>query len=129
MAEIYQLLPSPAVGVLRLSDNAHIPEDVGNRDWIEYQKWLAVPNVPDAALVVPKPTIIPAGVFFARFTDQERLAVQTACNASAALGVGLVNGLALGQITLNSDALKAWLDGLVSFGAITSGRKTELITP
>ncbi|WP_085632121.1 MULTISPECIES: hypothetical protein [unclassified Pseudomonas] len=30
-----------AQGVMRLSDAAYIPQDPGNRDWLEYQAWLA----------------------------------------------------------------------------------------
>ena len=35
--------------ILRVSDNACIPNDSQNRDWIAYQEWLAVPNTPDPA--------------------------------------------------------------------------------
>lgn len=35
--------------ILRTADNAHIPNDLGNRDWVEYQVWLAVPNTPEAS--------------------------------------------------------------------------------
>lgn len=31
---------------IRLSDNAHIPNAPGNRDWDEYQKWIAKGNSP-----------------------------------------------------------------------------------
>ena len=39
----YKLLRS---GVKRLADNACIPPASDNLDWVEYQKWLAVPNTP-----------------------------------------------------------------------------------
>jgi hypothetical protein len=34
------------VGVVRMYDEAHIPADPGNRDWQEYQAWLAAGNTP-----------------------------------------------------------------------------------
>lgn len=33
-------------GVIRQSDTAYIPNDPENRDWKEYQKWLADGNTP-----------------------------------------------------------------------------------
>lgn len=44
------------VGVLRLDDNANIPPSLDNRDWVEYQKWLALGNTPQP--VDPDPTPI-----------------------------------------------------------------------
>ena len=29
-----------AYGVLRMEDSAFIPQDLTNRDWLEYQEWL-----------------------------------------------------------------------------------------
>lgn len=40
---MYQLHP---LGVVRLDDNACIPSDPGNRDWNEYQTWLAAGGSP-----------------------------------------------------------------------------------
>jgi hypothetical protein len=52
MAE-YQLINSPFPGirqsVLRVADQAYIPDDPANRDWAEYQQWLADGGVPDPA--------------------------------------------------------------------------------
>lgn len=54
----YQLLANG--GVLRLSDSAHIPNDLDNVDWITYQEWSKT-NKPTPAAVIPalpaKPTL------------------------------------------------------------------------
>jgi len=34
-------------GVIRISDNASIPDDAGNRDWRAYLQWVADGNTPD----------------------------------------------------------------------------------
>ena len=47
-AENYKFLQRSS-GVQRLSDGAFIPNDVGNRDWKEYQVWVASGNVTQAA--------------------------------------------------------------------------------
>lgn len=36
-------------GVVRVDDNAHIPNDPLNSDWRDYQSWLSAENVPDPA--------------------------------------------------------------------------------
>ena len=49
---MYQLLKS---GVKRLVDSACIPPTMDNRDWVEYQKWLAAGNTPQPADPDPVP--------------------------------------------------------------------------
>lgn len=36
--------------ILRVSDNAYIPNDSGNCDWQVYQEWLALGNIPEASI-------------------------------------------------------------------------------
>ncbi|MEY9184710.1 hypothetical protein ABIG06_006258 [Bradyrhizobium sp. USDA 326] len=56
----YQLhSPDPEGPVLRTADSASIPADPGNRDWREYQAWLADGGVPDP-YVPPEPAPPPA---------------------------------------------------------------------
>jgi len=47
---MYKLLPKDFSGkdggVLRLSDNAGIPFDPANQDFVEYNKWLSEGGVP-----------------------------------------------------------------------------------
>jgi len=41
--------------ILRLSDNAFIPQDPGNRDYREYLDWLEAGNTPEPAPAPPAP--------------------------------------------------------------------------
>ena len=54
---MYQLTASPDP-IRRLSDDAFIPADEGNRDYREYLEWLAEGNTPEPAPVPP--VVVPA---------------------------------------------------------------------
>jgi hypothetical protein len=47
---MYQLLPDTPMGaaqcIKRIADNAFIPFDPANTDFVEYKKWLAEGNTP-----------------------------------------------------------------------------------
>ena len=49
----YQLTSGDTI--LRLSDNAYIPPDTGNRDYREYLEWLDAGNTPEPAPIVEPP--------------------------------------------------------------------------
>jgi len=52
----YQLATEDIGGpVIRTEDGACIPNDPGNRDWVEYQNWLAMGNTPDPYVPPPEP--------------------------------------------------------------------------
>jgi hypothetical protein len=53
MAE-YQLTATDQA-VIRTADGAFIPNDPANRDWLEYQDWLAAGGVPDPYVPPPDP--------------------------------------------------------------------------
>ena len=49
------------IGVVRTADNAYIPDNNLNADWVEYQEWLAAGNTPEPReRIVPKHPTGPA---------------------------------------------------------------------
>ena len=46
-----------------LNGQVHIPNDEGNRHWVEYQAWLGDGNTPDPADPAPVPEVPPPTVY------------------------------------------------------------------
>ena len=71
----YQLTSTDTV--IRTADGAFIPNDPANRDWVEYQKWLADGGVPDPAIPPePKPTPEPDPVNAILYDHENRIRAQ-----------------------------------------------------
>lgn len=115
--------------ILRLVDNAYIPHDVGNRDWIEYQSWVAAGGVALAATMPPLPTIINPASFIGRFTATEQTALWNALALLPQSLGQLILYLANGSIDLLDTRTSTFLDPLVKAKVITAARKTAILTP
>ncbi|UQD96090.1 hypothetical protein [Bradyrhizobium japonicum] len=71
MAE-YHLTATDEI-VIRTADQASIPNDPLNRDWVEYQKWLAAGGVPDPYVPPPEPEPVPPPEDVVLFNHENRI--------------------------------------------------------
>ena len=115
--------------ILRVADNAYIPDDPANRDRQEYLAWLAEGNTPDPPDQIPPITTIPSFDFLSRFTPDEQREMQNATATDATLGAGLTNLSTSDQTDLEGQSVSNWLDGLIDARVITDERKAELLAP
>lgn len=67
----YQLTQTSSV--IRNSDDALVPDDPFNRDWQEYQKWLADGSVPDPYVAPPTPAPEPTPEDEVLFNHENRI--------------------------------------------------------
>ena len=130
MAE-YQLTATDAV--IRTADQANIPNDPTNRDWIQYQQWLADGGVPDPYVKPPKITVENTSDFIARFTNQEYAKLGNVFVTDAqATKVGLSKNwdivVLADTIQLSNQKAQTLKADLVARGVLTQARADEIFS-
>jgi hypothetical protein len=127
----YQLTATDAV--IRTADGACIPADPANRDWIEYQDWLAAGGVPDPYVKPPKITVENTSDFIARFTNQEYAKLGNVLVTDAqATKVGLSKNwdivVLADIIELSNQKAQTLKADLVARGVLTQARADEIFS-
>jgi hypothetical protein len=100
MASEYQ---ATGLGAFRVADGAWIPNDPANRDWQEYQQWLADGGVPDpfTPFGLPPPPEFPNEISDRQFYQALAQAGEiTEDEALAAVGVGAIPARMMDAIAL-----------------------------
>ena len=127
---MYQLTTSTSI--IRLSDNACIPNDPGNRDYREYLDWLEAGNTPEPAPAPPAP-----GPDYLAFWDalttstiytaiREQSFTSLPMNTLATELIALLGDAKAGRA--NEFAIQASMAAILSVGTFTEEQLTELQT-
>lgn len=120
----YKLTSSTTI--VRLQDNACIPDDHANTDYRDYLAWVAEGNTAEAADPVPPPPVtVTFREFMALFTPAEQAAIVN--SADTQVKIFLLQASA-GVITLSDPVVKTDLDYLVSLGLITADREAAILS-
>ena len=124
----YQLTSGDTI--LRLSDNAFIPQAPGNRDYREYLEWLEAGNTPEPAPAPPAP-----GPDYLAFWDALMVSTVYASIREQSFVSLPMNTLATEFIALISDAkagrpsepaIQASINAILATGTFTEAQLTEL---
>ena len=129
-AIMYQLTTSTSI--IRLSDNACIPNDPGNRDYREYLDWLEAGNTPEPAPAPPAP-----GPDYLAFWDalmvstiyasiREQSFVSLPMNTLATEFIALIGDAKAGRA--NEAAIQQSMGDILATGTFTTAQLTELQT-
>ena len=124
----YQLTTSDTI--LRLTDNAYIPTDPGNRDYREYLEWVEAGNEPEPAPAPPAP-----GPDYLAFWDalmmssvygaiREQSFVSLPMNTLATEFIALIGDAKAGRA--NEDAIQESVDAILTTGNFTADHLIEL---
>jgi len=124
----YQLTSGDSI--VRLSDNAYIPQAPGNRDYAEYLEWLEAGNTP-----LPAPEPPPAGPDYLAFWDalmtssvygsiREQSFVSLPMNTLATEFIALIGDAKAGRP--NEAAIQASMDAILGTGTFTEDDLAEL---
>jgi hypothetical protein len=125
---MYQLTSSTSI--IRLSDNAFIPQAPGNRDFAKYTAWLAEGNTPLPAPEPPAP-----GPDYLAFWDalmgstvyasiREQSFVSLPMNTLATEFIALIGDAKAGRA--NEAAIQQSMDAILATGTFTEAQLTEL---
>jgi hypothetical protein len=117
----YQLGPDDK-SVVRTSDNACIPNDPGNRDWLDYQAWLAAGGTPAPYVAPPASSVVDGVTFLARVADAEYQAIAAAAQSNVQIMRWIEMLRLRGEIDVNSATAQAAKAGLVAGGLLTQPR-------
>ena len=126
----YQLTSSDSI--LRLADNAFIPQAPGNRDYREYLDWLDAGNTPEPAPPPPAPgpdylafwnALMVSTVYSA---IREQSFVSLPMNTLATEFIALIGDAKAGRA--NETAIQASMGAILTTGTFTAAQLTELQT-
>ena len=126
----YQLTSSDSI--LRLADNAFIPQAPGNRDYREYLDWLEAGNTPEPAPAPPAPgpnyiafwDALTTSTIYAAIREQSFTSLPM--NTLATELIALLGDAKAGRA--NEVAIQASMAAILSVGTFTEEQLTELQT-
>ena len=125
---MYQLTSGDSI--LRLADNAYIPQAPGNRDYAEYLEWLSEGNTPEPAPAPPAPGPDYLAVWDALMVStvygsiREQSFVSLPMNTLATEFIALIGDAKAGRA--NEAAIQASMGAILTTGTFTEDHITEL---